>query len=98
MDGVKCQRTQKLKGSEITKFARPQVLIFTALAELSTRQIAESENATGMEENKKSAKRVSKIAKDAKEKLEFETGQKVISDSNFLQTQRKAKQITNKKD
>ena len=67
MDGVNCQRTQKLKGAEITKFARPQVLIFTALAELSTRQIAE-------------------------------TGQKVISDSNFLQTQRKAKQITNKKD
>ena len=51
-----------------------------------------------MEENKKSAKRGGKIAKEAKEKLELETGQKVVSDSNFLQTQRKAKQITNKKD
>ena len=59
-------------------------LIFTALAELSTRQIAEVENATGMEENKKSAKRGGKIAKEAKEKLELETGKKVVTDSNFL--------------
>lgn len=33
---------------------------------------------------KKSAKRGGKIAKEAKEKLELETGQKVVSDSNFL--------------
>jgi len=32
-------------------------LIFTALAELSTRQIAESEDATGMAENAESGKR-----------------------------------------
>ncbi len=31
-------------------------LIFTALAELSTRQIAENTNASGMEENKKAGK------------------------------------------
>ncbi len=31
-------------------------LIFTALAELSTRQIAETDNATGLEENKKKNK------------------------------------------
>lgn len=44
----------------------------------------ESANATGMEENKKSAKRGGKIAKEAKEKLELETGKKVVTDSNFL--------------
>ena len=31
-------------------------LIFTALAELSTRQIAETEQAIGLEENKKASK------------------------------------------
>ena len=85
-----------LKSQNLRDHMSEAELIFTALAELSTRQIAESENATGMEENKKSAKRGGKIAKEAKEKLELETGQKVVSDSNFLPTQRKAKQIENK--
>ncbi len=87
-----------LKSQNLRDHMSEAELIFTALAELSTRQIAESENATGMEENKKSAKRGGKIAKEAKEKLELETGQKVVSDSNFLPKQRKAKQIENKKD
>ena len=69
-------------------------LIFTALAELSTRQIAEADSATGLEENKKSAKRGGNIAKEAKEKLELETGKSVVTSDNFL-TQRKS--IHNKK-
>ena len=85
-----------LKSQNLRDHMSEAELIFTALAELSTRQIAESENATGMEENKKSAKRGGKIAREAKEKLELETGQKVVSDSNFLPKQRKTKQISNK--
>lgn len=73
-----------LKSQNLRDHMSEAELIFTALAELSTRQIAESENATGMEENKKSAKRGGKIAKDAKEKLELETGKKVVTNSNFL--------------
>ena len=73
-----------LKSQNLRDHMSEAELIFTALAELSTRQIAESENATGMEENKKSAKRGGKIAKEAKEKLELETGKKVVTDSNFL--------------
>lgn len=87
-----------LKSQNLREHMSEAELIFTALAELSTRQIAESENATGMEENKKSAKRGGKIAKEAKEKLELETGQKVVSDSNFLPKKSKTKQIENKKD
>jgi hypothetical protein len=41
-------------------------LIFTALAELSTRQIAESTDATGMVENKTAAKTGGSIAKKAR--------------------------------
>ena len=59
-------------------------LIFTALAELSTRQIAESDEATGMTENKKSAKTGGGIAKNARLELESKTGKKVVSDENFL--------------
>ena len=73
-----------LKSQNLRDHMSEAELIFTALAELSTRQIAESANATGMEENKNSAKRGGKIAKEAKEKLELETGKKVVTDSNFL--------------
>ena len=37
-----------------------------------------------------------KLRREAKEKLELETGQKVVSDNNFLPKQRKTKQIKNK--
>ena len=59
-------------------------LIFTALAELSTRQIAESEDATGMAENKAAAETGGQLAKRARVELEGRTGRKVVSQENFL--------------
>jgi len=61
-------------------------LIFTALAELSTRQIAENVEAKGLEENKSPARKGGKIAKDARVALEEKTGKKVISAENFKAT------------
>ena len=57
-------------------------LIFTALAELSTRQIAESMNGTGMKENAEAGKRGGGIAKQARQQLEEKTGQKVVTGAN----------------
>lgn len=71
-------------------------LIFTALAELSTRQFAENENATGLEENKKAAQVGGNIAKRAKEDFEERTGQKVVTGENFLPVSKQPKQIINK--
>ena len=85
-----------LKSQNLRDHMSEAELIFTALAELSTRQIAESENATGMEENKISAKKGGKIAREAREKLELQTGQKVVTDSNFLPANKKSKQIKKK--
>ena len=59
-------------------------LIFTALAELSTRQIAESIQSNGFEQNKIPAKKGGKIAKDARKALEQKTGKSVITNENFL--------------
>lgn len=59
-------------------------LIFTALAELSTRQIAEAMQATGMPQNKKASKKGGGIAKKARVELEKKTGKKIVSGSNFL--------------
>ena len=85
-----------LKSQNLRDHMSEAELIFTALAELSTRQIAESENATGMEENKISAKKGGKIAREAREKLELQTGQKVVTDDNFLPASKKPKQIKKK--
>jgi hypothetical protein len=59
-------------------------LIFTALAELATRQIAESLNATGMSENSAAGKKGGGVAKKARQELEEKTGKKVVSGENYL--------------
>ncbi len=64
-------------------------LVFTALAELSTRQIAEVDQAKGLEENKIPAKKGGRIAKNARVELEQKTGKKIISGSNYLPQGRK---------
>ncbi len=59
-------------------------LIFTALAELSTRQIAETSDATGLGENKTAAKAGGSIARQARRQLEDQTGKSVVSGDHYL--------------
>jgi DNA-damage-inducible protein D len=59
-------------------------LIFTALAELSTRRIAQTKAAHGLQENAKAGVAGGRVAKRAKDDLEQQTGQKVVTGSNFL--------------
>lgn len=85
--GVNVKKHKDLKGLKnhnLRDHMSNAELIFTALAELSTKQIAENLNATGMKENKKAAKIGGNIAKNAKLELEHKTGQKVISATNYL--------------
>jgi DNA-damage-inducible protein D len=57
---------------------------FYRLAELSTRQIAETEEAKGLYQNAVAGKKGGKIAKDARVALEQKTGKKVVTGENFL--------------
>lgn len=59
-------------------------LIFTALAELSTRQIAETTDASGMPANKSAAQAGGGIARQARRQLERKTGRRVVSGENYL--------------
>jgi len=59
-------------------------LIFTALAELSTRQIAESVEATGMNENEDAARTGGGIARKARLELEGKTGRRVVTAESYL--------------
>lgn len=72
-------------------------LIFTALAELSTRQIAETEEAKGLQENAKASKKGGAIAKDARLALEAKTGKSVVTRENFLPPGKEKKQIESKR-
>lgn len=58
---------------------RMQELADPALAELSTRQVAERMNATGMPENEVAAKTGGGFAREAREKMESLTGQPVVT-------------------
>jgi hypothetical protein len=85
--GVTVQDHKAIKGLK-TQNLRDHMseaeLIFTALAELSTRQIAETDNATGMDENTVAAKTGGNIAKKARLELEQKTGQSVVTGQNYL--------------
>jgi hypothetical protein len=73
-----------LKSQNLRDHMSEAELIFTALAELSTRQIAETDSAKGVAENAIAGKKGGKIAKDARLALEEKTGKKVVTEDNFL--------------
>ena len=66
-------------------------LIFTALAEVTTRQIAERMDATGMPENAVAAQTGGSFAREARERMETLSGQPVVSPDNALPPARKAR-------
>ena len=75
---------KKLKTQNLRDHMTDAELVFTALAELSTRQIAETMTSKGLGENKIPAKKGGQIAKNARRELEQKTGKKVVSGSNYL--------------
>lgn len=73
-----------LKSQNLRDHMNEAELLFTALAELSTRQIAEVEQAKGMPQNKAASKKGGAIAKNARKELEAKTGKSVVTGENFL--------------
>lgn len=94
--GVSVQSHKSLKGlkaENLRDHMSEAELIFTALAELSTRQIAESVNATGMADNTVAAKTGGRIARKARRELEAKTGRRVVTRENFLPPSQAPKQL-----
>ncbi|MBA4408881.1 MAG: Bro-N domain-containing protein [Bacteroidota bacterium] len=94
--GLTVRKHKDLKGLE-TQNLRDHMseaeLIFTALAELSTRQIAESELAKGLQKNAIAGKKGGAVAKNARLELESKTGKSVVTGENFLPPSLKKKEI-----
>ncbi len=89
----KHKETKGLKSQNLRDHMTEAELIFTALAELSTRQIAETDEAKGLQQNKVASKKGGTIAKNARLALEEKTGKKVVSRDNFLQPPKEKKKL-----
>lgn len=94
--GLTVKKHKNLKGLK-TQNLRDHMseaeLIFTALAELSTRQIAETDKARGLNENANAGKKGGAIAKNARKALEEKTGKSVVTGENFLPPSREKKKL-----
>jgi hypothetical protein len=82
-----------LKSQNLRDHMSEAELIFTALAELSTRQIAESEEAKGLIQNAKAGKKGGAVAKNARNELESKTGKSVVTGENFLPPQKENRKL-----
>jgi DNA-damage-inducible protein D len=72
-------------------------LIFSMLGDAATTEIATKQNAQGLAENRTAARKGGRIAGCSREKLEQETGAKVVSRGNFLAEPEGWKRLTTKK-
>jgi hypothetical protein len=90
--GVSVKQHKEIKGlsrQNLRDHMSEAELIFTALAELSTRQIAESVEATGMSENADAGREGGGIARKARLDLEQKTRRKVVTGENYLAPQKR---------
>ncbi len=72
-------------------------LIFSMLGDAATTEIANAQDAQGFVENRTAARKGGRIAGCAREKLEQETGEKVVDHGNFLAEPERRKRLTTKK-
>ena len=70
--------------------------IFSMLGEAATTEIARAQDAQGFGENRVSARKGGKIAGDARDKLEIETGSKISTPENFLTEPESRKRLKGK--
>jgi hypothetical protein len=78
---------KKLKGLErenLRDHMTDLELIFSMLGEAATTEIARKHDALGFSENKTAARKGGRISGEAREKLEAETGESVVTPENYL--------------
>jgi len=91
---IKAHKNLKgIKTQNLRDHMSEEELIFTALAELSTRRIAETDKAQGLEQNKIPAIKGGRIAKDARVALEEKIGKSVVTGENYLPNKNSVKKF-----
>ncbi|MBU4367370.1 Bro-N domain-containing protein [Patescibacteria group bacterium] len=87
------KKIKNLKRENLRDNMTDAELLFTALAELSTTNVAKKDQAKGYDKNAISAKKGGGVAKRAKKDYELQTGQKVVSEGNFLPPIKRVKKL-----
>ncbi|MFZ2957691.1 MAG: Bro-N domain-containing protein [Candidatus Ozemobacteraceae bacterium] len=72
-------------------------LVFSMLGEVSTTEIARTNDTQGFEENKEAAREGGKIAGNARKALEDKSGKKVVTKENFLPGKPERKRVSSGK-
>jgi hypothetical protein len=91
---------KKLKGLErenLRDHMTDLELIFSMLGEAATTEIAKKQDARGFSENKTAARKGGRISGEAREKLEAETGESVVTPGNYLIEPESQKRLSMKK-
>ena len=82
-----------LKSQNLRDHFNDLELIFSMLGEASTTAIVRTQNPKGFVQNKQAARQGGEIAGDARKALELKTGEKVVSNDNYLSEKKKAKEL-----
>jgi len=82
------KKLKNLKQENLRDHMSEAELIFTALAEMSSREIAEKMKAEGLEENKVASKEGGGISRKARIELEKKTNKKIVNKDNFLENKK----------
>jgi DNA-damage-inducible protein D len=91
------KKVKGLKSQNLRDHMTDLELIFSMLGEASTTAIVKTKNPEGFIQNKVVAKQGGTIAGDARKALELKTGEKVVSEDNYLPESKKNKKLKNRK-
>jgi DNA-damage-inducible protein D len=91
------KKIKGLKSQNLRDHMTDLELIFSMLGEASTTAIVKTKNPKGFVQNKVVAKQGGTIAGDARKALELKTGEKVVSEDNYLPESKKNKKLKNGK-
>ena len=97
--GLTSSEYKELKGLErenLRDHMNDLELIFSMLGEAATTEIARKQDAQGFGENKTAARKGGRIAGEAREKLEVETGDKVATSGNYFDEPESKKRLRRK--
>jgi len=87
------KKMKGLKSQNLRDHMTDLELIFSMLGEASTTAIIKTKNPKGFVRNKAVAKQGGTIAGDARKALELKTGEKVVSEDNYLPEAKKKKEL-----
>jgi len=87
------KKIKGLKSQNLRDHMTDLELIFSMLGEASTTAIVKTKNPKGFVQNKSVAKQGGTIAGDARKALELKTGEKIVSEDNYLSETKEKKEL-----